>query len=77
MLQKYFKIVHLEGHIGLFRAHSWVVETLTNSVCVCVCVCVVKRVFAGKCKKQEDSEDPISLPIKIQVHPTENPEALS
>ena len=49
MLQKYFKIVHLEGHIGLFRAHLWVVETLTNMcvcvrVCVCVCVCVVERV---------------------------------
>ena len=86
MLQKYFKIVHLEGHIGLFRAHLWVVETLTNMcvcvrVCVCVCVCVCgwegKRGFPGECKKQEGSEDSISLPIKIQIHPTENPEALS
>ena len=60
MLQKYFKTVHLEGHIGLLRAHLWVVETLTNMcvcvlcVCMCVCVCVCVCVYVVD-RVKEDS----------------------
>lgn len=35
MLKTYFKTVLLEGHAGLFRAHMWVVEILTNAGRVC------------------------------------------
>lgn len=43
-------------HIGLFRAHMWVVETLTDRVCVRVCVCVVERLkeySLGSVKKRK------------------------
>lgn len=42
MLKQYFKTVHLEGHVGLFRAHVWVMAILTNPGRVCMCMCVAE-----------------------------------